>query len=79
MLQRTMKHVVAMFIPHLITMTLSGSGKEKLFKLRKLSLLKQCNIKKSLLHLNNCRSKHALPSQIWDVPGPEGMYGNHYT
>ncbi|GJU53974.1 hypothetical protein Tco_1227688 [Tanacetum coccineum] len=33
--------MVAMFIPHLIIMTLSGSGKEKLFKLRKLSLSKQ--------------------------------------
>ncbi|GKB96312.1 hypothetical protein Tco_0982449 [Tanacetum coccineum] len=41
MSQRTLKHVVAIFIPHLITMTLSGSGKEKLFKLRKLSLSKQ--------------------------------------
>ncbi|GJS50190.1 hypothetical protein Tco_0600311 [Tanacetum coccineum] len=39
--QRTIKHVVAILIPHLITMTLSGSGKEKLFKLRKLSLSKQ--------------------------------------
>ncbi|GJS31363.1 retrovirus-related pol polyprotein from transposon TNT 1-94 [Tanacetum coccineum] len=31
----------AMFIPHQITMTLSGLGKEKLFKLRMLSLSKQ--------------------------------------
>ncbi|GJY48064.1 hypothetical protein Tco_0438020 [Tanacetum coccineum] len=76
---KTVKHVVAMFIPYLITITLSGSGKEKLFKLRKLSLLKQCNIKKSLSRLNNCRSKHTLPAQIWDVSEPEGMYGNHYT
>ncbi|GJV24095.1 hypothetical protein Tco_1376790 [Tanacetum coccineum] len=44
---RTAKHVVAMFIPHLIIMTLSGSGKERLFKLRKLSPSKQCNIKVS--------------------------------
>ncbi|GKC56136.1 hypothetical protein Tco_1083734 [Tanacetum coccineum] len=36
-----MNHVVAMFIPHQITMTLSGLGKEKLFKLRMLSLSKQ--------------------------------------
>ncbi|GKD63353.1 hypothetical protein Tco_1305461, partial [Tanacetum coccineum] len=79
MSQRTVKHVVAMFIPHLITVTFSGSGKEKLFKLRKLSLSKQCNIRKSSSRLNNCRSKHTLPAQIWDVPGPEGMYGNHYT
>ncbi|GJR20710.1 hypothetical protein Tco_0969237 [Tanacetum coccineum] len=69
----------AMFIPHLITMTFSGSGKEKLFKLRKLSLSKQCNIMESLSHLNNCRSKHILPAQIWDVPGPEEMYGNNST
>ncbi|GJW99935.1 hypothetical protein Tco_0183849 [Tanacetum coccineum] len=48
MSQRTMKHVVVMFIPHQIIMTLSGSGKEKLFKLRKLSLSKQCNIRGSL-------------------------------
>ncbi|GJU09130.1 hypothetical protein Tco_1125560 [Tanacetum coccineum] len=38
---KKMKNMVAMFIPHLITMTLSGSRKEKLFKLRKLSLSKQ--------------------------------------
>ncbi|GKE53287.1 hypothetical protein Tco_1488443, partial [Tanacetum coccineum] len=79
MSQRTVKHVVAMFISHLITMTMSGSGKEKLFKLRKLSLSKQCNIRKSLSRLNNYRSKHTLSTQIWDVPGTEGMYGNHYT
>ncbi|GKE19937.1 hypothetical protein Tco_1431449 [Tanacetum coccineum] len=60
-------------------MTLSGSGKERFVKLRKLSLSKQCNIRKYLLRLNNYRSKHTLPAQIWDVPGPEGMYGNHYT
>nr|GEV45793.1 integrase, catalytic region, zinc finger, CCHC-type, peptidase aspartic, catalytic [Tanacetum cinerariifolium] len=41
MSQRTVKHVVATFIPYLITTTLSGSEKEKLFKLRKLSLTKQ--------------------------------------
>nr|GEX37742.1 hypothetical protein [Tanacetum cinerariifolium] len=41
MSQRTVKHVVAMFIPHLITMTLSGLRKGKFFKLRKLSLSKQ--------------------------------------
>ncbi|GJR19117.1 retrovirus-related pol polyprotein from transposon TNT 1-94 [Tanacetum coccineum] len=35
------KHVVAMFIPQLIIMTLNGLGKEKLFKLRKLRLSKQ--------------------------------------
>ncbi|GJU63995.1 hypothetical protein Tco_1245830 [Tanacetum coccineum] len=35
MSQRTVKHVVAMFIPHQIIMTLSGSGKEKFFKLKK--------------------------------------------
>ncbi|GJW72405.1 hypothetical protein Tco_0129322 [Tanacetum coccineum] len=79
MSQRTVKHVVAMFIPHLITMTLSGLGKEKLFKLRKLSLSKQCNIRESLSRLNNCRSTHILPAQIWDVPGPEGMYGSNST
>ncbi|GJV93899.1 hypothetical protein Tco_1541712, partial [Tanacetum coccineum] len=32
--------------------------KEKLFKLRKLRLLKQCNIRKSISLLNNGRSKH---------------------
>ncbi|GJU61245.1 hypothetical protein Tco_1243080 [Tanacetum coccineum] len=58
-------------------------GKEKLFKLRKLSLSKQerlnhqCNIRESLSRLNNYRSKHILPAQIWDLPGPEGMYGNN--
>nr|GEV00913.1 retrovirus-related Pol polyprotein from transposon TNT 1-94 [Tanacetum cinerariifolium] len=46
MSQRTMKHVVAMLISHLIIMTLSGSKKEKLFKLRKLSLSKQDIINK---------------------------------
>ncbi|GKB64525.1 retrovirus-related pol polyprotein from transposon TNT 1-94 [Tanacetum coccineum] len=51
MSQRTVKHVVAMFIPHLITMTLSGLGKEKLFKLGKLILSKQCNIMESLSRL----------------------------
>ncbi|GJV26379.1 hypothetical protein Tco_1379074 [Tanacetum coccineum] len=79
MSQRTAKHVVAMFIPHLITMTLNGSVKEKLFKLRKLSLSKQCNIRESLSRLNNYRSKHILPAQIWDVLGHEGMYGNNST
>nr|GEV67912.1 hypothetical protein [Tanacetum cinerariifolium] len=44
MSQRTMKHVVAMFIPHQITMTLSGSGKENFFKLRKLSHSKQSEV-----------------------------------
>ncbi|GKA60243.1 hypothetical protein Tco_0759650 [Tanacetum coccineum] len=79
MSQRTVKHMVAVFIPHLITMTLSDLGKEKLFKLRKLSLSKQCNIRESLSRLNNCHSTHILPTQIWDVPGPEGMYGNNST
>ncbi|GKD89190.1 hypothetical protein Tco_1364697, partial [Tanacetum coccineum] len=37
MSQKIIKHVVAMFIPHLITMTLSGSGKEKLLMPRKLN------------------------------------------
>ncbi|GKB68674.1 hypothetical protein Tco_0930086 [Tanacetum coccineum] len=59
-----------MFIPRLITMTLSNLGKEKLFK---------CNIRESLSRLNNCHSTHILPAQIWDVPGPEGMYGNNST
>ncbi|GKB40746.1 hypothetical protein Tco_0885688 [Tanacetum coccineum] len=47
--QRTVKHVVAMFIPHLITMTLSSSGKEKLFKLKKLSLSKQTRLNHQML------------------------------
>ncbi|GKA50516.1 hypothetical protein Tco_0743589 [Tanacetum coccineum] len=79
MSQRTVKHVVENFIPHLIIMTLSGSGKEKLVKLRKLSLSKQCNIMESLSRLKNYHSKHILHAQIWDVPGPEGMYGNNST
>nr|GEU81356.1 hypothetical protein [Tanacetum cinerariifolium] len=53
--------------------------KEKLFKLRKLSLSKQCNIRESLSRLNKRHLKHTLPAQIWDVPGPEGMYGNNST
>ncbi|GJV14959.1 retrovirus-related pol polyprotein from transposon TNT 1-94 [Tanacetum coccineum] len=44
MSQRTVKHVVAMFLPQLITMTLSGLEKERLPKLRKLRLLKQVNL-----------------------------------
>ncbi|GJS53474.1 hypothetical protein Tco_0626836 [Tanacetum coccineum] len=44
MSQRTVKHVVAMFLPQLITMTLSGLEKERLLKLRKLRLLKQVNL-----------------------------------
>ncbi|GJW68739.1 hypothetical protein Tco_0123163 [Tanacetum coccineum] len=32
-----------------------------------------------LSRLNNCRSTQILPAQIWDVPGPEGMYGNNST
>ncbi|GKA81673.1 hypothetical protein Tco_0788365 [Tanacetum coccineum] len=38
-----------MFIPHQIIMTLSGSGKEKLFKLRKLSLSKQVRLNHQVL------------------------------
>nr|GEW06318.1 retrovirus-related Pol polyprotein from transposon TNT 1-94 [Tanacetum cinerariifolium] len=41
MSQRTVKYVVATFIPQLITITLNGLGKEKLFKLRNLRVLKQ--------------------------------------
>ncbi|GJX56063.1 retrovirus-related pol polyprotein from transposon TNT 1-94 [Tanacetum coccineum] len=41
--------------------------------------MKKCNIMESLSRLNNCRSKHTLPAQIWDAPGPEGMYGNNST
>ncbi|GKA71216.1 hypothetical protein Tco_0777355 [Tanacetum coccineum] len=37
MSQKIMKHAVAMFIPYLITMTLSGLGKEKLLMPRKLN------------------------------------------
>ncbi|GJS83118.1 hypothetical protein Tco_0749659 [Tanacetum coccineum] len=39
----------------------------------------KCNIGESLSRLNSCRSKHTLPVQIWDVPGPEGMHGNNST
>ncbi|GJS18225.1 hypothetical protein Tco_0412697 [Tanacetum coccineum] len=56
-----------------------NTRKEKLVKLRKLSLSKQCNIMESLSRLNNYHSKHILHAQIWDVPGPEGMYGNNST
>ncbi|GJX51531.1 hypothetical protein Tco_0278376 [Tanacetum coccineum] len=57
-------------------MTLSGSGKDKLFKLRKLSLLKQrifITFEQWSFKTNN----QGLPAQIWDVPGPKGMYGNN--
>nr|GEY30563.1 hypothetical protein [Tanacetum cinerariifolium] len=46
---KNVKHVVAMFIPHLITITLSGSEKKKLFKLRKLSLSKQARLNHQML------------------------------
>nr|GFB44738.1 hypothetical protein [Tanacetum cinerariifolium] len=47
MSQKIVKHMVEMFIPHLITMTLSGSGKEKLLMPRKLN--HQANPKESHL------------------------------
>nr|GEV23432.1 retrovirus-related Pol polyprotein from transposon TNT 1-94 [Tanacetum cinerariifolium] len=37
MAQKIMKHVVEMFITHLVTMTLSGSGKEKLLMARNMN------------------------------------------
>nr|GEY64061.1 hypothetical protein [Tanacetum cinerariifolium] len=49
------------------------AGKKKLFKLRKLSLSKQYNIRESLSCLNDYCSKHILPAQIWDVTGLEGI------
>ncbi|GJT35428.1 hypothetical protein Tco_0925847 [Tanacetum coccineum] len=55
MSQRNVKHVVAMFIPHLITMTLCGLRKEKFFKLRKLSLSKQNKQSKRGISINKER------------------------
>ncbi|GJZ91083.1 retrovirus-related pol polyprotein from transposon TNT 1-94 [Tanacetum coccineum] len=56
-----------------------GSNKSKLFEAEDSTLSNHCNIMESLSRLNNCRSKHTLPAQIWDAPGPEGMYGNNST
>nr|GEW38324.1 hypothetical protein [Tanacetum cinerariifolium] len=76
--QRIVKHVVAMFIPHLITMTLSGSGKGKLFKLRKTNLSNQARLNHQMLYDQILLLK-GLPAQIWDVPGLEGMYVDDFT
>ncbi|GJU42341.1 retrovirus-related pol polyprotein from transposon TNT 1-94 [Tanacetum coccineum] len=60
------ENVVAMFIPHQITMTLSGLGKEKLFKQKMLSLSRQ-------IEMNQVLQDQRLPLRAEISPDQNGQ------
>ncbi|GJZ73822.1 retrovirus-related pol polyprotein from transposon TNT 1-94, partial [Tanacetum coccineum] len=77
---KVVKHVVAQFIPQLITMTLSGSEEVKNFKLKKA----ECDIRKPIRCLNSGCSRHmnrvkSYLHKYMEQPGPKVVFGDDST